>query len=92
MVATETVCCGVDFGAEWLAVLAEAPPSSEHQIYGLHWDGFAGHMYRTATMSRFYLQVDPGTRVDESDDDTVWSVLDGRLAADSQALVRGPVL
>ena len=59
--ATGTVCAGVDFGAEWLALLADAPPSSQHQIYGLHPDGFAGHMHRTATTSRFYLQVDIGS-------------------------------
>jgi p-hydroxybenzoate 3-monooxygenase len=49
-------CSGVDFGAEWLALLAAAPPSSDHTVYALHPDGFAGHMLRSPTVSRFYLQ------------------------------------
>ena len=35
-------CSGVDFGAELLWVDAEVPPSSDHVVYGLHPDGFAG--------------------------------------------------
>ena len=83
--------CGVDFGAEWLAILAEAPPSSRHQLYGLHPDGFAGHMHRTATVSRFYLQVPPGTRPDLDDED-IWAALDTRLAAQGQPLTHGPII
>ena len=90
--AVGTVCCGVDFEAEWLALLAEAAPSSEHQIYGLHPDGFAGHMHRTATTSRFYLQVEPGTRADDWDDHAIWSALATRLAGDRDDLVRGPIM
>jgi p-hydroxybenzoate 3-monooxygenase len=90
--AAGTVCSEVDFGAEWLALLAEAPPSSDHQIYGLHQQGFAGHMHRTSTTSRFYLQVHPGTRVDDWEDDAIWSALAVRLAAPDQILLRGPIL
>jgi p-hydroxybenzoate 3-monooxygenase len=90
--AAGTVYAGVDFGAEWLALLADAPPSSEHQIYGLHPDGFAGHMHRTATTSRFYVQVAIGTPLDAWDDDTIWSVLAERLAADDEPLLRGPIV
>ena len=92
LAATGAVCSGVDFGAEWLALLAEAAPSSEHQIYGLHPDGFAGHMHRTSTTSRFYLQVNPGTRLDEWDDNAIWSALEQRLAADGEVVVRGPIV
>jgi p-hydroxybenzoate 3-monooxygenase len=72
--------------------LTESPPSSENQIYGLHRDGFAGHMHRTATTSRFYLQVSFGTGVDEWDDDAIWAALDERLSAQDQVLVRGPII
>jgi p-hydroxybenzoate 3-monooxygenase len=81
---------GVDFGAEWLSILADAPPSSPHQLYGLHPDGFAGHMHRTATVSRFYLQVPPGTRPDV-DDEAIWATLDTRLAVAGQPLHHGPI-
>ena len=80
----------MDFEAEWLALLAEAAPSSEHQIYGLRPDGFAGHMRRTATTSRFYLQVEPGTRADDWDEPAILSALATRLAGDGDDLVRGP--
>ena len=82
--------CGVDFGARWLAILAEAPPSSEQQIYGLHPQGFAGHMHRTPAVSRFYLQIQPGADASTWDDDAIWSQLDTRLAAEGETLVRGP--
>jgi p-hydroxybenzoate 3-monooxygenase len=90
--ATGTSCHGVEFGAEWLAVLAETSPSSEQTIYGLHPDGFAGQMHRTPTVSRFYLQVQPGTRPDACEDDDIWSKLDVRLATHGELLIRGPIL
>jgi p-hydroxybenzoate 3-monooxygenase len=92
MSAPGTVCSGIDFGAEWLSIMAEAPPSSELQIYGLHPDGFAGHMHRTQTVSRFYLQVEPGTQPDDYDDEEIWTQLHTRLAADDEVLMRGPIV
>jgi p-hydroxybenzoate 3-monooxygenase len=83
---------GVDFGAEWLAILAEVPPSSDHGVYGLHPDGFAGHMLRSATISRFYLQVDPGTEPERWEDERIWTPLEQRLAADGIELVPGPII
>ena len=67
-------------------------PLLEHQIYGLHRDGFAGHMHRTPTTSRFYLQVRPGTDAWAWADDAIWSTLEERLAARDQVLVRGPIV
>jgi p-hydroxybenzoate 3-monooxygenase len=90
--AAATSCAEVDFGAEWLAVLAEAAPSSEHQTYGLHREGFAGHMHRTPTTSRFYLQISQGTDAWAWDDDAIWSALEERLALPGQPLVRGPIV
>jgi p-hydroxybenzoate 3-monooxygenase len=85
-------CNGVDFGAEWLSILAEAPPSGELTVYGLHPDGFAGHMLRSATVSRFYLQIEPGSRDDRSTDEEIWERLAVRLAADRTELTRGKIL
>jgi p-hydroxybenzoate 3-monooxygenase len=90
--ARGTRCCGVDFGARWLAILAQAPPSSELQIYGLHPDGFAGHMHRTPAVSRFYLQLPPGADAGAWEGDAIWSQLETRLAAEGQSLVRGPII
>jgi p-hydroxybenzoate 3-monooxygenase len=46
----DVACAGVDFGAEWLALLAESPPANDHTVYGLHPDGFAGQMLRSAAV------------------------------------------
>jgi p-hydroxybenzoate 3-monooxygenase len=90
--AAGALCSEVGFGANWLAVLAEVVPSSEHQIYGLHRDGFAGQMHRTPTTSRFYLQVSLRSQVDRWDDEAIWATLDERLATPGQVLLRGPIL
>lgn len=89
--AAGTSCSGVDFGARWLALLAEAPPSSELQIYGLHPRGFAGHMHRTPAVSRFYLQVAPGSSAGAWDEEEIWAELESRLAVEGQSLIRGPI-
>ena len=85
-------CSGVDFGAEWLFLDAEVPPSSDHVVYGLAPDGFAGHMPRTRTVSRFYLQIDPGTDPNRLSDEWIWDQLERRLAADGIELAPGRVL
>lgn len=79
-----------EFG--WVAVLAEAPPSTEEIIYALHPDGFAGHMLRTATVSRYYLQCPPDDDIASWGDDRIWSSLQTRLAEDGWVLHEGPVL
>jgi p-hydroxybenzoate 3-monooxygenase len=85
-------CSGMDFGAELLALLAEVPPSSDHTIYALHADGFAGHMLRSKTVSRFYLQIEPGTDRNGWSEEWIWEQLKRRLATDDIDLVPGPVL
>jgi p-hydroxybenzoate 3-monooxygenase len=83
---------GVDFGGEMLLVDAEVPPSSGHVVYGLHPDGFAGHMPRTATVSRLYLQIEPGTDTNRLSDEWIWDELKRRLAAEGIELVPGRIL
>jgi p-hydroxybenzoate 3-monooxygenase len=84
--------CGVDFGAAWLAFLAEVPPSADHGVYGLHCDGFAAHMLRSATVSRLYLQIEPDISEDELSDDWIWNETTPRLAAEGVELVPGRIL
>ena len=45
----------------WLGILADVAPSTDELIYAWHPDGFALHSMRSATVSRFYLQVPNGT-------------------------------
>jgi len=85
-------CSGVDFGAELLFVDAEVPPSSDHVVYGLDPDGFAGHMPRTPTVSRLYLQIAPGTDPSRLSDEWIWDELKRRLAVEGIELVPGRIL
>lgn len=81
-------------GIEWLTILAEAPPSTKATIYALHDDGFAGHMLRSATVSRFYLQVPVGTKPSDWSDEQVWEALHKRFALheSSWTLTEGKII
>ena len=85
------ICSGVDFGAAWLAFLAEVP-SGDHVVYGLHSDGFAGHAPRSAAVSRFYLQIESGTDPNRLSDEWIWNEITRRLDANGTQLVPGRIL
>ena len=63
----------------WLGVLADVAPSTDELVYAWHPDGFALHSMRSATVSRFYLQVPNGTDVNEWSHDRIWDALADRL-------------
>ena len=69
-----------DYGIGWLALLAEAPPSSDCVLFGVHENGFAGHMARSPEVTRYYLQCPPGDDPGNWSHDRVWSELHQRLA------------
>ncbi|BCL30006.1 4-hydroxybenzoate 3-monooxygenase [Streptomyces aurantiacus] len=82
-----------DFGVGWLALLAEAPPSSDCVVFGIHPRGFAGHMARSAQVTRYYLECPPGDDPDNWPHERVWSELHERLAADgAQPLNEGKLI
>ncbi|MFJ1873697.1 4-hydroxybenzoate 3-monooxygenase [Streptomyces chartreusis] len=70
-----------DYGIGWLALLAEAPPSSDCVLFGMHRRGFAGHMPRSAEVTRYYLQCPPGDDPENWSEDRVWTELQQRLGA-----------
>ena len=51
----------------WLGILADVPPSTDELIYAWHPEGFALHSMRSASVSRFYLQVPNDTSLDDWD-------------------------
>ena len=55
----------------WLAVLVEAAPSTEHIIYAVHPNGFAGHMLRNKKVSRYYLQISSHDQLSDWPDERV---------------------
>lgn len=79
------------YGYHWLAILAYAPPSSDHPIYALHPDGFAGHMLRNNTVSRYYLQISPEDQVEDWPDERIWKALRQRLAKKDWTLIEGKI-
>jgi p-hydroxybenzoate 3-monooxygenase len=81
----------IDHPFQWIAFLVEAPPSSEHVIYALHEEGYAAHMQRSSTLSRYYLQCAIGETAEEWPDERVWPALRTRLAADGFELIEGPI-
>jgi p-hydroxybenzoate 3-monooxygenase len=71
----------------WLGVLAEAPPSTDELIYAAHERGFALHSMRGPDISRLYLQVPNGARLDDWSDDRLWDELETRIGN----VNRGPI-
>ncbi len=77
----------------WLGVLADVAPSTDELIYAWHPEGFALHSMRSATVSRFYLQVPNDTDLDDWSDDRIWEGLATRLGhgQDGWTLQTGPI-
>jgi p-hydroxybenzoate 3-monooxygenase len=78
-----------DYGIGWLALLAEAPPSADGVIFGIHPRGFAAHMARTPEVTRFYLQCSPTDTNADWPDDRVWTELHARLTVPDGKIIEG---
>jgi p-hydroxybenzoate 3-monooxygenase len=63
----------------WLGILAECEPSSEELIYAHHERGFALASMRSPTVTRMYLQCEPGEDVANWSDQAIWNELDRRF-------------
>ncbi len=87
-----TVRARHDYGIGWLALLAQAPPSAEGVIFGLHERGFAAHMARTPTVTRFYLQCPVGDCEEDWSDERVWEELHTRLDVSGAQITPGPLI
>lgn len=82
-----------DYGVGWLALLAEAPPSSDCVVFGVHPRGFGAHMARSPEVTRYYLEVAPGEDPESWSHDRVWSELHARLSATgAPPLAEGPLI
>jgi p-hydroxybenzoate 3-monooxygenase len=77
----------------WLGILADVAPSTDELIYAWHSEGFALHSMRSASVSRFYLQVPNDTDLDDWSDDRIWEGLATRLGhgQDGWTLQTGPI-
>lgn len=81
-----------DYGIGWLALLAEAPPSADGVLFGIHPRGFAAHMARTPTITRFYLQTSEGETEADWPDERVWTELHERLTVPGGPIKDGPLV
>ncbi|MEU1453375.1 4-hydroxybenzoate 3-monooxygenase [Streptomyces avermitilis] len=83
----------LDHGIGWLALLAEAPPSSDCVVFGVNPRGFAAHMARTPEVTRYYLECPPGDDPENWSHDRVWAELHDRLSASgTPPLTEGPLI
>ena len=77
----------------WLGVLADVPPVSLELIYANTERGFALCSMRSATRSRYYVQVPTTDKVENWTIDQFWTELGNRLDPEARAnLVTGPAL
>lgn len=75
----------------WLGVLADTPPVNDELVYARHERGFALCSQRSATRSRYYLQVPAEEKVEDWSDQRFWDELKARLPrALAERLVTGP--
>jgi p-hydroxybenzoate 3-monooxygenase len=81
-----------DHRVSWLALLARAPQSMPATVYAIHENGFAGHMARSDTVTRYYLQCGPGADPNAWSDERIWGELARRMRAERfGALHEGPI-
>ena len=78
----------------WLGLLSDTPPVSPEQvIYAYHDRGFALCSMRSATRSRYYVQVPIEEDIEQWSDDRFWEELKRRLPSDVAArLITGPAI
>ncbi len=82
-----------DHGISWLAILVEAPQSMAAVAYAIHHEGFAGHMARSPSVTRYYLQCPQADDPARWSDRRIWDQLHLRMWADQYGRLRqGPIL
>lgn len=75
----------------WLGVLVDQPPVADELIYAHHQRGFALCSMRSATRSRYYLQVASDEKIEAWSDQRFWDELRRRLDEETAAGIKaGP--
>lgn len=74
--------CVYPFG--WLGILAAAPPAIRDITWGCHSEGFAMMSFRSAEVTRLYLQCEPDDDPQHWSDDRIWAALHARLDVEGQ--------
>ncbi len=77
----------------WLGILADVPPMDHELVYASHENGFALASMRSATRSRYYLQIGIEEKPEDWPEQRIWDELSLRLR-DGEAghITRGPLI
>ena len=79
---------GYPFG--WLGIMSETPPYPD-MVYCYHSRGFALASMRNPMLSRYYIQCDLETKIEDWPDERFWSEFKARCPPDmAEAIVTGP--
>ena len=77
----------------WLGLLSDTPPVNHELIYASSERGFSLCSQRSATRSRYYLQVGLEEKVEDWSDERFWEELKRRIPEDAaRQLITGPSL
>lgn len=77
----------------WLGILADVPPCHGELIYANTDRGFALASMRSATRSRYYIQVPVSDRIEDWDESRLWDELSDRFdPLATHGVTRGPAL
>ncbi len=77
----------------WLGILADVPPCHPELIYANTPQGFALASMRSATRSRYYIQVPTSDRVEDWSEEALWDELAARFdPLSGHGVTRGPAL
>ncbi|MCJ1888104.1 4-hydroxybenzoate 3-monooxygenase [Pseudomonas sp. LA21] len=77
----------------WLGLLSDTPPVNHELIYASSERGFSLCSQRSATRSRYYLQVGLDEKVEDWSDERFWDELKRRIPEDAaRQLITGPSL
>jgi p-hydroxybenzoate 3-monooxygenase len=76
----------------WLGILADAAPATDELIYAWHERGFALYTMRSSKISRLYIQVPTGERLERWSDARIWDELQIRLASEGWRVNEGPII
>jgi p-hydroxybenzoate 3-monooxygenase len=82
-----------DYPFGWLGLLSPTPPAAPELIYGAHDRGFALCSMRSASLSRYYVQVPLSESLSDWPEERFWAELKARIPADvATTLTTGPAL
>jgi p-hydroxybenzoate 3-monooxygenase len=83
---------GCGYPLDWFGILAEAPPSTEDNVYASHEHDFALLAMCSPTLSRLYLLCAPDEDLAAWSDGPIWAELQTRAARVGFRLAAGPIL